>query len=178
MKRRILAIILGAVLLLALVACTQEPEVLEDIDADIPYEPTLVEVEDPEPDYDELEEEVTDYDEFEEEMTDADYHGLPDDYEIPEFTGIHNPEIVAALTPEDAYIHTDEPSFLVLTSEKSKADLIDFVLAAAEELGATLVDTYEPWDDSWAYLGTLPNGDQLYVELRDDGESVNIMVLY
>ncbi|MCL2424965.1 MAG: hypothetical protein FWD05_01365 [Oscillospiraceae bacterium] len=172
MKRRILAIILGAVLLLALAACTQEPEVLEDIYEDIPYEPTLEEVEELEPEYDS-------YYEFEEEMTDADYHGLPDNYESPVITGTHNPEIVTAFTPEDAYVHMDTESFLVLTSEKSKTELIDFVLAAAEELGATLREIDEPWPDTWTYSGTLPNGNPLHIELRDDGGTgVNLMVLY
>jgi len=170
MKHRIFGVLLCVVMLLALVGCTQqsEPEVEPE---------TLPETIEPEemPEVDPI---VPDL-EFEEEMTDADYHGLPDDTVFFETTGTHNPEIVAAFTPADAYVHTDVESFLVLTSQMSMMELIDVVFAGANELGATLYAIEEPFPDTWVYIGTLPNGNPIQVTVRDDGElGVNLMVEY
>ena len=169
MKYRILVVLICAALLLTLTACTDEYEPVAEPE-------TLPETIEPE-EMPEVEPEL-DY-EFEEEMTDADYHGLPDDYEPPEMSGDHNPELVEAFTPEDAYIHMDVESFLVLTSHQSKDEIIAFVMEVIEELGIVITDTDEPWQDTLTYTGTLADGGPIHIEIRDDGDAgINIMLLY
>jgi len=169
MKYRILVVLLCAALMLTLTACADE------------YEPelepeTLPETIEPEPDCDD---ELESYGDFEEEMTDADYHGLPDDLELPEMTDEHNPELVAAFTPEDAYVHSDWDSTLILTSHMSKDELTDFVMAAAEELGIVFTDVEEPWEGAVEYTGILADGNPIHIQLRDNGDgTVNLMMIY
>jgi len=112
-----------------------------------------------------------------EEMTGDEEKGIPDENGF-EFTHTHNEELVAAFTPDGAVINADIESFLALTTEKSMDEMIDFVLAVAEELGVTLVEIEEPRPDNWVYKGVLEDGMPIQVELRDDGLYTSMMVLY
>jgi len=112
---------------------------------------------------------------YEDEM--AESEGFPDDLFVPDLSNTYNEDLVAAFTPDDAYIHSDIESMLVLKSEKSMTDLIAFCLAAADKLGIkqTAIDDENP--GLWTYDGTLDDL-AIHVELRDDGGSVNLMLLY
>jgi len=162
-------------LTIALLGCDQTgSEVLEDIDHDIQYEDTLVEV--PE---DENEEFYIDW-YAEEEMT---WYDMPFLYDLDDMffmSGEHNPELVAILLTDDAYVHTDVESFLVFTTNMSKSDVVDFIMDAIEDIGATVVLTGYPWPDTWAVDSELPDGNLFSVEIRDadDEDGVVVMVMY
>ena len=103
--------------------------------------------------------------------------GFPDDMFVPDLSDTHNEDLVAAFTPDGAYIHSDIESMLVLTSEKPMPYMIDFCLAAAEKLGIQKTDVDDSNPGFWTYNGTLGNLS-IHIELRDDGDSVNLMLLY
>jgi len=172
MKYRIILVLLCAALVLTLAACTDDYEPVAEPE-------TLPETIEPEemPEV-EVEEDLESYGDFEEEMTDADYHGLPDDYEPPEMSGEHNPELVEAFTPEDAYIHTDVESFFFLTSYMSKDEMIVFVMDVIEELGIVITSIDEPWEDTVTYTGTLADGGPIHIEIREGYDGVGLMLLY
>ena len=113
---------------------------------------------------------------FEDEMSGMEDEGFPED-PGPALSNTHNQTLVAAFTPAGAYIHSDVESMLVLESKQSMSEMIAFCLEAAENLGIELSDIDETLSDLWIYNGTL--GDlTIHIELRDDGDSVNLMLLY
>ena len=107
-------------LIFTLAACAQEPPAEELPES----EPEIVE---PSP-------EPIDFSEEEEMTGDEEDHPFIDD-DPHEFSNTHNEAIVDALTPEDAYIHSDVESMLVLMSHMSLDEFIDFCLNAVDELG-------------------------------------------
>jgi len=162
--KRIIPFILSCTLIFVLAACGQEPIVEEQ-----ELEPIIVEPS-PEPDFDVIFEE--------DEMTgDEEDHPWIED-EPHEFSYTHDEAIVAALTPDDAYIHSDVESMLVLMSHMPMNEFIAFCLNAVDELGATEVTIDESRNGFWVFDGLLDDDIHLHIELRDDGDSVNMMVLY
>jgi len=155
-----------SLVLIALAACRQEPQPETTPSPDMP--PVSTPSSEPAPDNGGNGEEI---------MGDDDSHSWIDD-DSPELSYSHNEILVAALTPEDAYIHSDIESMLVLMSEKTMDELIAFCLAAVDELDAELIDIDESQAGYWIYNGSLGESLPLHIELRDDGGSVNMMVLY
>jgi len=114
---------------------------------------------------------------YEDEMAGWDDEGFPDDLFVPDLSNTHDDALVAAFTPEGATIHSDVESMLVLETKRSLPDMIAFSLSAAEKLGITQTAIDESRTGFWIYDGKL--GDlSIHVELRDDGGSVNLMLLY
>jgi len=162
--KRFAIFLLSYVLILALTACGQEqppeePQVIETPVIEPSPEPTPADI---------IEEEITGEEE--------DHPWIEDD--SPEFSYTHNEEIVAALTPDDAVIHSDIESMLVLASRMSMDEFIAFCIAAVEELGATEISIDDSGAGFWIYDGSLDDDIHLHIELRDDGDSINMMVLY
>jgi len=104
--------------------------------------------------------------------------GNPDEIDIPSFSGVRNEKLVEAFTPEDAEVYTDVESSLIFKSGMSMSDMIEFCLAAADEIGAQQVEIDESRAGYWVYTGTYGENLTLSVELRDDGDSVSALVEY
>ena len=112
---------------------------------------------------------------WEEEMTGDE--GFPEDMFVPDLSNTYNEDLVAAFTPDDAYIHSDVESMLVLESKKSMSDMITFCLAAVERLGIEKIDIDDTDPGFWVFNGSFKDLS-VHIELRDDGGSVNLMLLY
>jgi len=103
---------------------------------------------------------------------------MPTDMVFPETTQTHDPELVAAFTPEGATVHADVESMLTLSSEMSLDEMIAFTLAAAEQVGASQNSIDSAVPGFWTYSGTLEGNQPLTVELRDDGPTTAMIVSY
>jgi len=156
-------------MIIALAACSQEPLEEASEEPPAPQEPVEVIFEPaPEP-VDIIEEDEMTGDEEDHPWIEDDPH---------DFSYTHDEAIVAALTPDDAYIHSDVESMLVLMSHMSLDEFIAFCLNAVDELGASVISIDDSRAGFWVFDGSLEGDIHLHIELRDDGDSVNMMVLY
>ena len=114
---------------------------------------------------------------YDDEMGGWEDEGFPDDMFVPDLSNTHNDDLVAAFTPDDAIIHSDIESMLVLESKKSMPDMIAFCLAAIEKLGIKKTDIDDSRTGFWVFDGSFEDLS-IHIELRDDGGSVNLMLLY
>jgi len=162
--KKTIPLLLSCLLMLTIVACGQEQPIEEpEVTEDLP-------VAEPSPDLSDID--------HEEEMTgDEEDHPWIDD-DVQDFSYTYNESIVAALTPDDAYIHSDVESMLVLMSSMSLEEFIVFCLNAVDELGATTISIDDSRSGFWIFDGSMDEDMHLHIELRDDGDSVNMMVLY
>jgi len=112
-----------------------------------------------------------------EDMAGWEDEGFPEDSFTPDFSDTHNEALVAAFTPEGATVHSDVESMLVLTTDKSMADMIAFCMAAVENMGIVMSDIDDTSSGFWVFNGSFGNLS-IHIELRDDGDSVNLMLLY
>jgi len=98
--------------------------------------------------------------------------------DIPDLSGERNEALVAAFTPQNAEIITDTEETVIMRSKQSMTNLKAFYLAALDELGATQTALQDITEDYWVYSGVYDEKYMLIIELRDDGESVNIIIIY
>jgi len=107
-----------------------------------------------------------------------DSEGNPDEINPPGISGARNEALVKIFTPDGAEVYTDVESELILKSEMSMPDMIAFCLAAADEIGAEQIEIDESRAGLWVYSGIYGENLTLTIDLRDDGNSVNMLITY
>ena len=89
-----------------------------------------------------------------------------------------NETLIAILTPEGAEVVTDVEDLLILDSLMPLSELIDFYKTVLVELYIQETGLNDSREGIWIYSGIFEGTKPITIEMRDNGESVRIYIIY
>ena len=86
--------------------------------------------------------------------------------------------LASLLTPEDSEIITSVEDLLILDSTQPFPDLIHFYITMLFELSVEETGLNDRREGIWIYSGIYDRNKPITIEMRDNGESIRVYIIY